>query len=196
MKTEDRLLIIKNAKNGVVTSRKVTEQGVHRGILQEMVRNGELIQYSRGIYMLPDEWEDEFFLLQQKYKKGVFSHSTALYLHGYSDRVPLRFHMTFPTKYNSPSLKKANVDVSRVKNDNYELGITELITPAGNQVVAYDLERSLCDVLRGSGDDIQVVQYAMKKYASSRQRDINKLMRYAKQLHVEPKIRRYMEVLL
>lgn len=196
MKTEDRLLIIKNAKNGVVTSRKVTEQGVHRGILQEMVRNGELIQYSRGIYMLPDEWEDEFFLLQQKYKKGVFSHSTALYLHGYSDRVPLRFHMTFPTKYNSPSLKKANVDVSRVKNDNYELGIAELITPAGNQVVAYDLERSLCDVLRGSGDDIQVVQYAMKKYASSRQRDINKLMRYAKQLHVEPKIRRYMEVLL
>lgn len=196
MKTEDRLLIIKNAKNGVVTSRKVTEQGVHRGILQEMVRNGELIQCSRGIYMLPDEWEDEFFLLQQKYKKGVFSHSTALYLHGYSDRVPLRFHMTFPTKYNSPSLKKANVDVSRVKNDNYELGITELITPAGNQVVAYDLERSLCDVLRGSGDDIQVVQYAMKKYASSRQRDINKLMRYAKQLHVEPKIRRYMEVLL
>lgn len=196
MKTEDRLLIIKNAKNGVVTSRKVTEQGVHRGILQKMVRNGELIQYSRGIYMLPDEWEDEFFLLQQKYKKGVFSHSTALYLHGYSDRVPLRFHMTFPTKYNSPSLKKANVDVSRVKNDNYELGITELITPAGNQVVAYDLERSLCDVLRGSGDDIQVVQYAMKKYASSRQRDINKLMRYAKQLHVEPKIRRYMEVLL
>lgn len=196
MKTEDRLLIIKNAKNGVVTSRKVTEQGVHRGILQEMVRNGELIQYSRGIYMLPDEWEDEFYLLQQKYKKGVFSHSTALYLHGYSDRVPLRFHMTFPTKYNSPSLKKANVDVSRVKNDNYELGITELITPAGNQVVAYDLERSLCDVLRGSGDDIQVVQYAMKKYASSRQRDINKLMRYAKQLHVEPKIRRYMEVLL
>lgn len=196
MKKEDRLLIIKNAKNGVVTSRKVTEQGVHRGILQEMVRNGELIQYSRGIYMLPDEWEDEFFLLQQKYKKGVFSHSTALYLHGYSDRVPLRFHMTFPTKYNSPSLKKANVDVSRVKNDNYELGITELITPAGNQVVAYDLERSLCDVLRGSGDDIQVVQYAMKKYASSRQRDINKLMRYAKQLHVEPKIRRYMEVLL
>lgn len=196
MKTEDRLLIIKNAKNGVVTSHKVTEQGVHRGILQEMVRNGELIQYSRGIYMLPDEWEDEFFLLQQKYKKGVFSHSTALYLHGYSDRVPLRFHMTFPTKYNSPSLKKANVDVSRVKNDNYELGITELITPAGNQVVAYDLERSLCDVLRGSGDDIQVVQYAMKKYASSRQRDINKLMRYAKQLHVEPKIRRYLEVLL
>lgn len=196
MKTEDRLLIMKNAKNGVVTSRKVTEQGVHRGIIQEMVRNGELIQYSRGIYMLPDEWEDEFFLLQQKYKKGVFSHSTALYLHGYSDRVPLRFHMTFPTKYNSPSLKKANVDVSRVKNDNYELGITELITPAGNQVIAYDLERSLCDVLRGSGDDIQVVQYAMKKYASSRQRDINKLMRYAKQLHVEPKIRRYMEVLL
>lgn len=196
MNTEDKLLIIKNAKNGVVTSSEVTEQGIHRGILRDMVQAGDLIQCSRGIYMLADEWEDEFFLLQQKYKRGVFSHSTALYLHGYSERVPFSFHMTFPTKYNSPSLKEANVTVTRVKDENYKLGLTEVTTPAGNQVVAYDLERSLCDVLRGSGDDIQIIQYAMKRYASSRQHDINKLMSYAKQLRVEPKIRRYMEVLL
>ena len=89
-----------------------------------------------------------------------------------------------------------NVAVTRVNEKNYTLGISTAETPSGNTVQIYDLERSLCDILRGSSEDIQTVLYAMKKYASSKQRDINKLMRYAKQLRVEPKVRKYMEVLL
>ena len=192
---ENRDWILKNTNNGVITSKAVTEQGIHRSILSEMVKNGELIQCSRGIYMLPDEWEDEFYLLQQKYKKGIFSHDTALYLLGYSERVPLNFHMTFPTKYNCASLKRENVTVTRVNDNNYELGVSTAETPSGNTVKIYDLERSLCDMMRGSEEDIQTIQFAMKKYLSSKQRDINKLMRYAKQLRVESKVRKYVEVL-
>ena len=193
---ESRVWILNNSNNGVITSKEVTERGIHRSVLSEMVQNGDLIRCSRGIYLLSNEWEDEFYLLQQKYKRGIFSHATALYLLGYSERVPLSFHMTFPTSYNSVSLKQANVIVTRVNDRNYSLGITIAVTPYGNTVQTYDLERSLCDMLRGSAEDVQTVQYAMKKYASSKQRDINKLTCYAKQLRVEPKVRRYMEVLL
>ena len=196
MREENIEWIMNNTDNGIITSKAVTQQGIHRSVLSEMVKNGELIRCSRGIYMLADEWEDEFYLLQQKYKRGIFSHATALYLLGYSERVPLKFNMTFPTKYNSASLKDENVIVTRVNDNNYELGITTAETPSGNIVQIYDLERSLCDILRGSTEDIQTIQYAMKKYAASKQRDINKLMRYAKQLRVEAKIRKYMEVLL
>ena len=86
---KDREWIINNTENGVITSKIVTDQGIHRSILSKMVEDGELIRCSRGIYLLADEWEDEFYLLQQKYKKGIFSHATALYLLGYSERVPL-----------------------------------------------------------------------------------------------------------
>ena len=188
--------ILSAAENGVVTTRKITELGIRRSALTELVVSGDLIRCSRGIYMLADEWEDEFYLLQKRYAQGIFSHATALYLHGYSERVTLSMHMTFPTKYNSPSLARENVIITRVLPTNYQLGVATVTTPSGNSVTVYDLERSLCDVVRGKGDDIQVIQYAMKKYAASRQRDINKLMKYAKQLRVEPKIRQYMEVLL
>ena len=188
--------ILSAAENGVVTTRKITELGIRRSALTELVVSGDLIRCSRGIYMLADEWEDEFYLLQKRYAQGIFSHATALYLHGYSERVPLSVHMTFPTKYNSPSLARENVIVTRVLPANYQLGVTTVTTPSGNPVIAYNLERSLCDIVRGRGDDIQIVQYAMKKYATSRELDINKLMKYAKQLRVEPKIRQYMEVLL
>lgn len=183
-------------KNGVIITRDVSGCGIHRSALQKLTASGEFYRAARGIYVREGEWEDEFFLLQQRYRRGVFSHATSLYLHGYSDRVPLSFQMTFPKGYNSPSLKEENVCVTRVSAENYNLGISEIETPAGNTVRAYDLERSLCDVLRGKGDDIQIVQAAMKKYACSKERDISKLMRYARQLRVEPKVRNYMEVLL
>jgi len=196
MSEKGREAVLGLAYNGVVTTKQVTGSGIHRGALGELVDNGLLVRCSRGIYMTADDWEDEFFLLQKKYGRGIFSHDSALYLLGYSERVPLSFHMTFPQKYHSASLADENVTVTRVIPANYELGVRTVLTMSGNEVICYDVERCLCDMVKGVGGDIQVTQYAMKKYASSRERNINKLMTYAKQLRVEPKIRRYMEVLL
>ncbi len=183
-------------KNGVITSSDITKYGVHRSILRKLTESGRYYRVARGIYIRNGEWEDEFYLLQKKYSRGVFSHATALYLHGYSDRVPLKFQMTFPKGYNSSSLNKENVEICRVIPENYNLGIVEVKTPGGNIVKAYDLERCLCDMLRGKGDDIQLVQSAIKRYVLSKERDINKLLHYAKQLRVEPKVKKYLEVLL
>lgn len=180
----------------MITTREVSERGIHRSVMRELTASGEYLQVARGIYARADEWEDEFCILQQRYRRGIFSHATALYLHGWSDRVPLRFHMTFPKGYNSPSLKNENVLITRVTPENYTLGVTKVKTPSENLVNAYDLERCLCDMLRGKGDDTQVVQAAMKRYALSRERDINKLTAYAEQLRVAPKVAKYMEVLL
>ena len=64
-------------------------------------------------------------------------------------------------------------------------------------VRAYDVERMLCDIVRGQKMiDSQVVIPAMKRYAKDQNRNITKLMEYARNLGVESKIRGYMEVLL
>ena len=49
---------------------------------------------------------------------------------------------------------------------------------------------------RGSGSDIQIVSESMKHYAASKDKNIHKLMQYAEQLRVKPKVLCYMEVLL
>ena len=102
--------------------------------------------------------------------------------------------MTFPKGYNSPSLKQENIEIKRVVAENYSLGAIKIKSPCGNPIRVYNLERTLCDILRGSGSDIQIVNIAMKKYANFK--DISKLMQYADQLHVKPKVLRYMEILL
>lgn len=182
--------------DGTITAEQVTAAGLHRSVLQELVDRGELYRFGRGLYVRSNAWEDDFYLLQRKYGRGIYSHDTALYLLGYSDRTPAQYTMTFPKGYNSPSLKQESILIKRVVPENYSLGVIEISSPSGNPLRIYDLERTLCDILRGSGSDIQIITSAMKRYAASKEKDIHKLLQYAEQLRVKPKVLRYMEVLL
>ena len=188
--------LLEASQDGTITTAQVTEAGLHRSILQELVRSGEVYRFGRGLYVLSDAWEDDFYLLQRKYGRGIYSHDTALYLLGYTDRTPAKYTMTFPKGYNAPSIKQENLLIKRVVPENYTLGVIEMKSPAGNPIRVYELERTLCDILRGSGSDIQIIGEAMKRYAASKDKNIHKLMQYAAQLRVKPKVLRYMEVLL
>lgn len=188
--------LLRESGDGTLSTSQITDAGLHRSVLQDLVRDGAVYRYGRGLYVQSDTWEDDLYLLQRKYHRGVYSHDTALYLLGYSDRTPARYTMTFPKGYNAASLKQENLIIKRVILPNYEMGQIVIDSPSGNPITVYDLERTLCDILRGSGSDIQIINDAMRRYAASKDRNISKLMRYADQLHVRPKVQRYMEVLL
>lgn len=188
--------MLEASETGVITSAQVTEAGLHRNSLQQLVKDGEIYRFGRGLYVRRNSWEDDFFLLQKKYGRGIYSHDTALYLLGYSDRTPAKYTMTFPKGYNAPSLKQETIIIKRVVPENYEFGQIQIKSPAGNLIRTYDLERTLCDILRGNGSDIQIINDAMKRYAASGEKNIHKLMQYAERLRVRPKVLRYLEVLL
>lgn len=188
--------LLRASADGTLTAAQITDAGLHRGILQELVDSGKLYRYGRGLYVSSSAWEDDFRLLQCRYGRGIYSHDTALYLLGYSDRAPAKYTMTFPKGYNAPSLKRENIIIKRVVPENYDFGIKELASPSGNPIRVYNLERTLCDILRGSGSDIQIIGEAMKRYAASTDKNIHMLLQYADRLRVKPKVLRYMEVLL
>lgn len=188
--------LLETSADGIITAEQVTSAGLHRSVLQKLVENGELSRFGYGLYVRTDVWEDELYLLQKIYKRGIYSHDTALYLLNYSERTPAHYTMTFPKGYNSSSLKQKNIRIKRVVPSNYSFGITEVTSPCGNPLRVYNLERTLCDILRGNDGDIQIVGAAMKRYAAAKEKDIHRLMQYADLLRVKPKVLHYMEVLL
>lgn len=191
--------IIKMAKenNGIVTTAMVVAAGISRGNIKYLVDKGMIEKATRGVYTLPEVWEDEIFNLQSRFKKGIFSHETALFLWDLTDRTPNRYHMTFPANYNLTKPKEENVNCVQCKEGIYDIGIEEVITPGGNVVRAYSAERTLCDILRShSRVDIQIVTEAFKRYVNRRDKNIPVLSEYAKILKVEEKVRAYLEVLL
>ena len=67
----------------------------------------------------------------------------------------------------------------------------------GNEIPMYDLERTICDLVRSrSSIEIQDFNAVLKAYVGRKDKDLNKLMKYAKLFRVDKIIRNYMEVLL
>lgn len=195
MKYTESIIGLAQAQKGIVTSSEVDKAGIPRYYLRQLTDNNLLVKASRGVYALPEAWEDELFILQYTYGKGVFSHETALWLHGLSDRTPHSFTMTFPYGYHTKSLAKQNIKVKRAINGLYDLGIIYVQSPGGHRLRAYSIERTLCDIVRGKIDiDIQLVQQAMKKYLLSKDRNIPLLLEYAEKVRVKVKVRPYMEI--
>ena len=191
--------IIRMAKenNGTVTTAMVVAAGFSRGNIKYLVDKGMIEKSARGVYILPEVWDDEIFNLQNRFKRGIYSHETALFLWNLTDRTPNRYHMTFPANYNLTNPKEENVQCVQCTEVLYELGIADVMTPGGNMVKAYSVERTLCDILRPhSRVDIQVVTEAFKRYANKTDRNIPVLSEYSKKLKVEKKLRTYLEVLL
>ena len=183
--------------NGYVTAENVTELGIPRRKLADAVRAGELVHVARGLYALPETWEDPFYITQYRFARGVFSDDTALYLHGMTDRVPFSLTMTFPRSYNATNAREAGINCRSCAEEVHDLGIIEATTSYGNVVRTYDIERTLCDLVRGQQVvDTQILTPAMQDYIRSQDRNPPKLMDYARALGVERKVRTYLEVLL
>ena len=161
------------AYGGMVTTAQIVDAGIPRARISDMVKAGELERVQRGVYCMADAWEDEFLAAQLRFPRGVFSDGTALYLHGYTDRTPFALTMTFPRSYRVTKAREAGIKVRTCADGVLDLGLTTLTTSYGNGVRAYDLERTLCDIVRGQRVvDAQVVNPAIKQYVRSGERDV------------------------
>ena len=192
----DKILKAAELNGGTITTEQVNEMNIHRTTLRTMVDKGLLDHSARGVYVLPTKLDDEFYNLQTRFKKGVFSNISALYLLGFTDRTPIRFDMTFPASYNTSSAKD-EIIAHRVKKEIYEKGIIQVKTPSGNEVNAYCIEHTLCDILQVRyAIDIQVVTDAFKRYSKYKNKNLPLLSEFAKMARVEAKVRQYLEVLI
>ena len=190
-------MTIAEQNNGIVSSGEAIAAGIARRELSEAVERGELIRIARGVYALPEAWEDEFVLAQHRFARGIFSHETALYLHGLTDRAPDAMTMTFPRGYNTRNARDAGIDARTVTTGLYPAGTAEVGTPYGNAVAAYCPERAICDLFRStSSPDLQLDIPSIRAYLSSEGRNTVRLMEYGHLMKVEAKVRPYVEAML
>lgn len=197
MNNEEKILEEMQKNNGMITTNDVEQMGIARKTLTRMLEKGLIERESQGLYVLPNSWGDEYYNLIFSSKNAVFSHATALFLHGLSERVPLIYEITVINGYNASLKTRENVELYFISKDIFELGKTEIESPQGKIVPVYDIERTLCDILKSKkSQDIEIIKYAFKTYVKSPKKDIYKLMEYAKKLKVDEEVNTYLEVLL
>lgn len=179
---------IMSTNNGMLSTRMIEPLNISRQYISIMEKNNEIEKISRGIYLSPTTFEDSYFLFQQKYKKAIFSHMNALYFYGMTEEFPYNYTVTVPQRYHV-NMVNERCNVFYVPDDIYELGLTEVLTPNGNKVKAYDKERCICDIIRSKGRmDSEQVKKTIKQYVKSKDKNIVKLSNYAKEMGISEKV--------
>ena len=183
--------------DGILQTSAVIAAGVTKPVLYQYIRQNNLEQAAHGIYVSRDAWVDEMYLLHLRCVQAVFSHESALFFHELTDREPSPYSVSVQRGYSPTRLKADGITVYTVKKELYPIGITSAKTPFGHTVPTYDMERTICDLIRCRNDmEVQTFQDALKRYAKRTDKDLSTLMRYAAQFRVEKVLRQYLEVLL
>jgi predicted transcriptional regulator of viral defense system len=186
--------MIKN-NNGMILTSQVDEAAIPREYLSILIKKGFIDRIARGVYLTKDALDDEMYRLQMRYSKGIFSQGTALFLHDLTDRTPLYYTMTFQNNYHTQSLKEEGVTAYYVDKKHFEIGKIEMSSPFGRTILTYDLERTICDIIRKRNQmDSYVVREACKRYVKRNEKSLNTLMSYAATFKIENVVRQNIEV--
>lgn len=183
--------------SGMITTKDVVKNKESKADYYKYLKNNDFKMIARGIYVSKDSWIDPLLIAHKRCPNAIISHDVALHYYGLIDREPSQTTLTIYSGYNASRIKKDGYKVFFVKKEYLDIGKIEVIDFDGNVVPMYNLERTVCDLVRNrSSFEIQDFNAALKAYSRKKEKNLTKLFEYAKLLRVEKLLRTYLEVLL
>jgi predicted transcriptional regulator of viral defense system len=105
----DRLYELATGQEGYFTTGEAAGVGFSSQLILKHVRAGRMSHVRRGVYRLvhfpAGEHEELVIVWLWSEKHGVFSHQTALGLHGLSDVLPAKAHLSLPSAWRNRRLR-------------------------------------------------------------------------------------------
>ena len=197
MEHMEKLEILIKKQHGTILSTDLAREKIPRVYLQKMMAQGKIERINRGVYVSVDSIEDELYAMQTKYSKLIYSHETALFFHGLSDRTPSEYSATVPSGYKVVGNITDRFKIYYIKKELHELGVETIMNTYGNPIRTYNIERTLCDLIRSRNRiDVQIFHDALKRFVKLKSVDYAQLMAYAKKLKIDTVLKNYLEVLL
>ena len=105
MTKKEMLEQLSKEKKGILRTADAQVLGISRPYFLEFIQKHGYEKMAHGIYLSPDAWEDGMYLLQSRCPHVVFSHESALYLLGLTDREPMQHTVTMKSGYKTTNLK-------------------------------------------------------------------------------------------
>ena len=181
--------------DGLLNFNQVKQLGLSYYTLNLMLANAEIYSDGRGLYSLPNVYVDEWFGIQHRFPKGIFSLDSALWLHGLSLTVPFQPTLSFPYGTNTKNIKQNNI-LPIVLRSYYDIGFEQLERQPKQSIFVYSRERTLAECLRPIYKmDIQLISTAFQIYFKNGQYNLDELYYYGKLFKVTRKLQSYIEVL-
>ena len=184
---------------GYATTGDLLRAGITRDQMRIMLGRNWIIPIKRGLFRsahYPFAGHEEILDVSKLVPHGVICLLSALYYHGMSERQPEEYQVAVHRDGTKPVLPRSSpISLFYFSTNQFETG-PMAIDVLGNTVMIYDAEKTLCDCARYEkklGSDL--VREGFLAYLRRPNRDIDKLLLYAKKTRALSLVMKYVEVL-
>ena len=194
---ESKILHLVREK-GILRPRDLTEAGIPRAYLYNLVEEGALERIGRGLYVLPDTHIGEhysFAVVAKRVPDGVICLLSALRFHDLGTSLPHQVWVAINQSAQPPSITEPPLRVVYFSGRAMTEGIQEH-EMMGVTVPIYSREKTLADCFKFRNKiGIDICVEALEGYTTSEQRDLDALWQYADICRVQRVMRPYLEAL-
>ena len=183
--------------NGYLHIRQIDKLGIDRAKIYPSIRSLELKRVARGVYCPANMKPDYMYLVCARNHEVILSHESSAFLHGLLQEEPDYVSVTTAHGYNAKHLTEKWVTSYQAKREWFEIGKERIIDQFGNNVCAYNPERTVCDFihemdyLKPRGN--QMPEAAIANYFTYYQkRNIERLAEYACTFRISAQVSQYL----
>jgi predicted transcriptional regulator of viral defense system len=196
MKEANFIRNIFEQKAGIVSAQYLSENGVTYYDINQLLQTALITKLKRGLYKWADIETDELAEVANIVEKGVFCLQSACFYYGLTTSIPSEHHIAIADTRHVALPIYPPIKLYYWNENVYHLGVTNVI--AGNQwVQMYDMEKTICDVIRHRNKiGFDVIKEVFKNYVKRKDKNLNRLDNYAKLLKIQNKINQIIEWLL
>lgn len=164
--------------------------------IQRLVKKGVVDRMRRGVYYYSSNGGEVMIDVSKVIPSGVLCLYSAWFHYGLSVQIPQSYCIAIERSRKFVLPDYSPITLYYWKKEHHELGITKQ-TIEGFDVDIYDLEKCVCDAVKyRTKVGIDVCSEVIREYLRRKDRNIVRLMEYARKMRLESIIKTYLEVAL
>ncbi len=191
-----QLIQIFKQNKGYLCAKEINSRAL-RYQMELLMKNGRVSRLKRGVYCLNEEASKRQIIDIQRIVPGaVLCLYSAWSLYHLTLTIPEAYHLAIEKSRKVTLPAFPLIKVTFLKKEYFELGI-ETKDIEGIAVKVYDIEKCVCDAVKyRNKTGMELTSEVIRNYLLLKNRNIDKLVKYAREMRVYNTLKMYIEVQL
>lgn len=183
----------------IFSMQELRDKGLTQYRVSKLVSGGKLIKLNKSYYENAEYQgeESDFYYVEAYTPKGVICLLSAAVYYHLTTFIPDAVDVAIPRKAKVSTMPNwPQMNVHYYTDDRYTLGI-ETVQEGRNKFRIYDIEKTVTDIVFYREEvGIEETKEILVTYLRRKDRNLNRLLKYAELMKCEKTMRGYLEVLL
>ena len=183
----------------IFSMQELKSKGISQYKVSKLVSEGKLIKLNKSYYENTEYCgeESDFYYIEAYAPKGVICLLSAAVYYHLTTFIPDAVDVAIPRKAKISTMPDwPQMNVYHYTDDRHELGVTT-IREGKNEFRIYDMEKTVVDIVfYREKVGIDETKEILVTYLQRKERNLNRLLKYAELMKCEKALRQYLEVLV